>query len=145
MVDRRGSALSSGGDTEIVLRIDRAGWELWYDPAMELRHFIPRHRISHQYLCRLLHGMGQGVPYLAAMKRPGAAYFGARAHILMDSLRETAAALLAIGVYDLLWLRRASGRRVVELYHRIGYLQGALRFMRDGGPPIQSVPPPESR
>ncbi|MCB0197494.1 MAG: glycosyltransferase family 2 protein, partial [Anaerolineae bacterium] len=56
--DRAGKSLTAGGDSEIVLRIRNAGYELWYNPAMQLEHYIPQHRISVDYFCRLLRGIG---------------------------------------------------------------------------------------
>jgi glucosyl-dolichyl phosphate glucuronosyltransferase len=66
--DREGKKLSSGGDSEIVLRILNAGYELWYTPNCVLHHFIPTKRISETYLAKMTYGHGTAAPYIAAMR-----------------------------------------------------------------------------
>ncbi|MDJ0733754.1 MAG: glycosyltransferase [Nostocaceae cyanobacterium] len=66
--DRTGKKLSSGGDSEIVLRILNTGYELWYTPDCILHHFIPAKRISETYLFKLMYGFGYAAPYLAVMR-----------------------------------------------------------------------------
>lgn len=55
---RKGTSLSAGEDTEICLALRLAGWRLYYDPRLCLRHFIPRERLTWEYLCRQRRGMG---------------------------------------------------------------------------------------
>lgn len=55
---RQGKALGSGDDEEIVMRLRQAGFTLGYMPACELRHCIPRHRISEAYLLELFYQFG---------------------------------------------------------------------------------------
>ncbi len=57
--DRRGTQLSSGGDTEICFALRALGWRLWYDDALVLQHFIPKERLQWSYTLRLMRGMGQ--------------------------------------------------------------------------------------
>ncbi len=57
--DRKGAALSSGGDFELGYALLLAGWQLYYDPALHLRHFIPAGRLNWNYLCRLNEGFGR--------------------------------------------------------------------------------------
>jgi glycosyltransferase involved in cell wall biosynthesis len=52
--DRRGAALSSGGDYEICLALRLAGHRLFYDPTLEIRHFLPASRLRWRYLRRLV-------------------------------------------------------------------------------------------
>ncbi|HYX16389.1 MAG TPA: glycosyltransferase [Nostoc sp.] len=66
--DREGKKLSAGGDSEIVLRILNAGYELWYTPDCVLHHFIPTKRISETYLFNLMYGFGAAAPYIAVMR-----------------------------------------------------------------------------
>ena len=56
--DRRGSNLDSGGDTELCRALRLAGWELYYDPRLQLEHFIPARRLTWDYLCRLRRAFG---------------------------------------------------------------------------------------
>jgi GT2 family glycosyltransferase len=53
--DRRGSELSSCGDTEIVLNALRSGWSVGYFPELKLTHLIPGRRLHADYLARLLY------------------------------------------------------------------------------------------
>ena len=55
--DRIGKRPVSGGDMEIALRI-AARYEVWYNPACKLRHVIPAHRMTRQYLERITFGLG---------------------------------------------------------------------------------------
>ncbi|MEH1971583.1 glycosyltransferase [Nostoc sp.] len=66
--DREGKKLSAGGDSEIVLRILNAGYQLWYTPDCVLHHFIPTKRISEAYLFNLMYGFGAAAPYIASMR-----------------------------------------------------------------------------
>lgn len=56
--DRKGSRLTSGGDTELAVRIGLLGWESWYEPEMQLEHYLPPHRLRMDYLTRLHEGFG---------------------------------------------------------------------------------------
>jgi GT2 family glycosyltransferase len=56
--DRVGGKLISGGDVEIALRVAGTGRALWYEPACQLRHVIPRHRTTMPYLLRITRGLG---------------------------------------------------------------------------------------
>jgi hypothetical protein len=57
LTDRRGSTLSSGGDTEMLLTVVNAGLDAWYSPTLAVEHFIPRSRIAFPYLCKLAFGI----------------------------------------------------------------------------------------
>ncbi|MCC5022266.1 MAG: glycosyltransferase [Candidatus Synoicihabitans palmerolidicus] len=51
--DRTGTALSSGGDHEIVLAVCAADGDVAYYPALQLTHLIPQSRLQAEYLGRL--------------------------------------------------------------------------------------------
>lgn len=55
--DRRGTALTSGGDNDIVLTVLRAGWSVGYFPSLSLVHLIPAGRLDPGYLARLNRGI----------------------------------------------------------------------------------------
>jgi glycosyltransferase involved in cell wall biosynthesis len=55
--DRRGEALTSAGDNDIVLCAMRAGWEVGYFPPLSLIHLIPATRLEPDYLARLNRGI----------------------------------------------------------------------------------------
>jgi glycosyltransferase involved in cell wall biosynthesis len=51
--DRMGTSLSSGGDSEMVLRLIQAGGAVGYFPQLHLTHLIPGARLQRDYLARL--------------------------------------------------------------------------------------------
>lgn len=55
--DRRGDALTSAGDNDIVFCALRAGWEVGYFPSLALIHLIPPTRLEPDYLARLNRGI----------------------------------------------------------------------------------------
>ena len=55
--DRRGDALTSSGDNDIVLCAMQSGWEVGYFPQLTLTHLIPAGRLDADYLARLNRGI----------------------------------------------------------------------------------------
>lgn len=49
---------AAGEDLEVVLHMQRHGWEIWYNPAMRMCHRIPGSRFKRDYLLRLFRGIG---------------------------------------------------------------------------------------
>jgi len=45
-------------DLEPVIQMQKAGWQIWYNPAMRLTHKIPRSRLEKAYLVSLMRGIG---------------------------------------------------------------------------------------
>jgi glycosyltransferase involved in cell wall biosynthesis len=64
LVDRKGSAPTAGGDAELSFALRLAGWGLWYDPRLRLRHFLPARRLEWEYLRRLHRGFGASSVWL---------------------------------------------------------------------------------
>jgi glycosyltransferase involved in cell wall biosynthesis len=56
--DRKGNQLTSGGDIEKCYALRLAGWKLWYDDRLKLKHFIPQERLKWDYLRKLNRGYG---------------------------------------------------------------------------------------
>ncbi len=129
--DRRGRDLSSGGDSEMVLRVRNAGWELWYSPALELQHWIPRRRTAPAYLCRLMRGMGQSQVYLDRLAAREALALPGRARVVWRSLGELCFQAWT-ALREFRWSRRLSGERRIALYLSFGYLEGAWRLLWNG-------------
>lgn len=70
----RGAGLASE-DLEVVLHIQNAGWEIWYNPEMEIEHKIPPWRLEKDYLVSLVRCVGLSRHYirmlrLASWQRP---------------------------------------------------------------------------
>lgn len=55
---RKGTELSSGGDSEACYALVLAGWQIWYDKRLTLVHCMPGGRLSWDYLVRLFRGYG---------------------------------------------------------------------------------------
>jgi glycosyltransferase involved in cell wall biosynthesis len=66
-LDRSGTELLSGGDTEFVYRALRAGHRLFYCPSMAVRHWVAPHRVSLAYLEKVARGRGQTAVHLALL------------------------------------------------------------------------------
>lgn len=52
-----GSMLTSE-DLEVLAYIQKSGWEIWYNPAMEIKHKIPKWRLEKDYLIPFFRGIG---------------------------------------------------------------------------------------
>lgn len=55
---RKPGSMLTGEDTETISYIQQAGWEIWYNPAMEVIHKIPKHRLEKDYLISFFRGIG---------------------------------------------------------------------------------------
>lgn len=65
LTDRKGSLLSSGGDTELCSRIILCGYKLWYDERLKLKHFVPANRLTRDYCGKLIEGIDAAHPQLS--------------------------------------------------------------------------------
>jgi glycosyltransferase involved in cell wall biosynthesis len=45
-----------GDDWEPLIYLYKAGWEIWYNPAMSIDHQIPAWRLEREYMLTLIHG-----------------------------------------------------------------------------------------
>lgn len=57
--DRSGKELSSGGDTELCYVARLMGYSWKYDESLQLTHYIPKDRITLEYLSKLYSGFGK--------------------------------------------------------------------------------------
>jgi glycosyltransferase involved in cell wall biosynthesis len=48
----------TGEDLEMLAHIQADGWEIWYNPAMNIDHKIPRWRLEREYLIPFFRGIG---------------------------------------------------------------------------------------
>lgn len=48
----------TGEDLEALSYIQKSGWEIWYNPAMEIYHQIPSWRLQREYLIPFFRGIG---------------------------------------------------------------------------------------
>ncbi len=59
LVGCQGKTLNRGEDTELCFALVLAGWHLWYEPRLVLRHFLTADRLHWHYLRKLRRGGGQ--------------------------------------------------------------------------------------
>ncbi len=52
VLDRQGSSLFGGGDTDMIRRVRAAGLEVWFAPAAAVRHQMPAGRLTLAYALR---------------------------------------------------------------------------------------------
>jgi glycosyltransferase involved in cell wall biosynthesis len=132
LVDRCGSKLTSGGDIEIVLRVRKAGYELWYNPAMQLQHYIQQKRMSVEYLCHLHRGFGQGDHILQLLVYGYKPTIAWRVSTLFISVKKLIRQLLSLFVRELLLFKKISPIRLILIQRTLGNIEGAYSLMRQG-------------
>ncbi|MGK7925927.1 MAG: hormogonium polysaccharide biosynthesis glycosyltransferase HpsE [Spirulina sp.] len=65
---RSRQSILNSEDLEAVLYIQNAGWEIWYNPAMEIEHKIPRDRLTKDYLLFLMKSTGLARHYIRMLR-----------------------------------------------------------------------------
>ncbi len=73
-LDRNGSILSAGGDTELCYALRLLGYELYYDNDLTLQHFMPSGRMNFAYLKKMHVGFGKAnvkLNYYRVLLDPG--------------------------------------------------------------------------
>jgi Glycosyltransferases involved in cell wall biogenesis len=55
LIGRVNNSMIGGEDWEALIYIYKAGWEIWYNPEMHLKHKIPAYRLQRDYLLKLIH------------------------------------------------------------------------------------------
>ncbi|MEC4893995.1 MAG: hormogonium polysaccharide biosynthesis glycosyltransferase HpsE [Oscillatoria sp. PMC 1051.18] len=55
---RSGKSILNSEDLEVVMYIQNAGWEVWYNSQMEIYHQIKRDRLTREYLLYLMRSTG---------------------------------------------------------------------------------------
>ena len=63
---RNGKFLSSGGDTEICIIIEKAGYKIFFDTSLRFKHFITADRLQWGYYLQLRRSFGIATAYLQA-------------------------------------------------------------------------------
>ncbi len=166
LTGRKGKSLSAGEEFELCFALVMAGWRLWYEPRLSLQHFIPRQRLTWDYLRRLHRGFGRTTVvheiYLAQMREEGNAASrswwreGGRAlkkvvYYYFDALRDAESTRASgfegchaiinyehkIGRLYELWQRKGTYDRSVE---ELGALYTRLAaYARAQAPPLQTT------
>jgi Predicted glycosyltransferases len=66
--DRKGNKLTAGGDTELCNALKLAGYRIWYDASLKFKHFIPKERLTWQYIEKMHKGYLQGYSVITAYR-----------------------------------------------------------------------------
>jgi glycosyltransferase involved in cell wall biosynthesis len=78
LTGRRKNSLTAGEDAELCFAIRMAGFQLWYDPRLHLRHYLPTRRLTWRYFRLLYRGFGASTvghdPYQAILGSDGKMY-----------------------------------------------------------------------
>lgn len=87
-LDRKGGSLLSGGDSEMIQRLRRAGLEIWFAPAAEVQHQMPASRTAFRYVARHAFDNGRSAVLERGQNSPGflASRFFANAFKLLGQL-----------------------------------------------------------
>ncbi len=68
LTGRTQATILSGEDFEALLYMNKAGWEIWYNPAMHTYHQIPPQRLEKDNLLSLIRGSTLCICYLRMIK-----------------------------------------------------------------------------
>ena len=58
-LDRSGKQVLAAGDTEMISRIQKAGWKVMYLPQAWVRHLVSPERLSKEYIYRIGRGLAK--------------------------------------------------------------------------------------
>jgi GT2 family glycosyltransferase len=61
-VGRTGTSLGAGEDSELTYCLRLAGWRLWIDPRLRMKHFLPHRRLQWAYARRLAYCSAYATP-----------------------------------------------------------------------------------
>lgn len=61
-VGRQGAGLGAGEDSEMTYSLRLAGWRMWIDPRLRIKHFLPVRRLNWDYARRLAYGSAFATP-----------------------------------------------------------------------------------
>lgn len=95
-IGRQGTRLNGGEDLELCFALRLAGWRLWYDRRLMVKHFLAAHRLTWGYLRRLQRAGGADMlglaPYRYALESSSHNLKGRlkrrwRAQLVMAALR----------------------------------------------------------
>jgi glycosyltransferase involved in cell wall biosynthesis len=129
LVGRGPHDVHAGEDSEMVFFVRNAGWEVWYCPALRLRHVISKNRTTLDYHCCLHHGFGLVEGYLQLLSFQEPLNQRNRKRSLGWALREMSQVLRRMpGEYFFNATTRAAW--LIRYHHALGFIEGALRLVK---------------
>ena len=116
-LDRKGAALFSGGETEMLRRLRAAGWEIWFAPAARVLHQMPQSRTTFRYATR--HAFDSARSRVVDRGVSSTGYLASR--LVANGLKVIGFVFLAL--LCLLVLRTGSAKKaLVRAWRSCGYL-----------------------
>ncbi len=116
-LDRKGSALFSGGETEMLRRLRRAGLEVWFAPAARVLHQMPASRTTFRYATR--HAFDSARSRVVERGSTSLPYLASR---FLGNLAK-AVGFLVLALLNLLLLRTGGAKKaLVRAWRSCGYL-----------------------
>jgi glucosyl-dolichyl phosphate glucuronosyltransferase len=128
-LDRRGQALFSGGDGEMIRRLRAAGLEIWFAPAAKALHQMPASRLTFRYAtCHAFDSArSRVVDHVAGLRAAGRSPWGYLASRFGANLFKTAGFTL-LALLSLIVFRTGATRKcLVRAWRACGYLYQILR------------------
>ncbi|HAJ64149.1 MAG TPA: glycosyl transferase [Cyanobacteria bacterium UBA8543] len=128
---RLGESLVGGEDLEPLMYLHKAGWEIWYNPAMETFHQIPSWRLEKDYLVTLSRGVGLNSCCLRMINTPIWQKQNVLLRTFLGSLRRVLLHLIKYGIAKL--NSQSSSNHLVtvcELAFYWGYLLSPFYFFK---------------
>lgn len=117
-----------GEDSELFLRLRRAGYRGLYEPQMKVKHLVPRERLTKTYFRAWHRGYGQSVALLERLHpQPVKHLFGVPRFMLRQTLEAIPKLLAARWRGDL----PGSFAQELQLWFMLGFLQGTREHKAD--------------
>lgn len=116
-LDRKGSALFSGGETEMLNRLRQAGLEVWFAPAAKVQHQMPASRTTFRYAAR--HAFDSARSRVVDRGRTSIGYLFSR--LLANIFKVLGYSLLGV-LWVLLFQTGNSKKAWVRAWRSCGYL-----------------------
>jgi glycosyltransferase involved in cell wall biosynthesis len=133
--DRAGQTMLSGGDAELCLALRLAGWKLWYEPRLNIRHFIPAGRLDWKYAKAIARGFGAAAPvlnaYAAIRKHDSHLLLELRSNWICQSLMATGRFVKGLCRCLLSLRSREGSKSILDMIYRFEILRQFLRMRKE--------------
>ncbi|MBI1374421.1 MAG: glycosyltransferase [Phycisphaera sp.] len=132
-LDRVGTGLLAGGDSEFGMRLGEAGATIAYDPRCAIEHVITEDKLSVPYLRRRWYGLG-------LTRRALSSEASSSVLQVFKTWRWIARLIVASAWHRLRFARGHALQRELECYRALGYLRG--RPLRAHRAAVEKPPSP---
>jgi GT2 family glycosyltransferase len=128
-LDRKGTALFGGGDSEMIRRVRAAGLAVWFVPGAKVLHQFPAGRLTLRYSLRHAFDSARSrvVDNSRALREAGRSAVPFQASRAVGSVLKLAWFLILAGVFSVILDRGRSKRALVRAWRSCGYLYQIAR------------------